>query len=226
MMYGLAMSCCAVLLGIGALIIAAVICICISRCQRKSSATVQPTIVVQQQQQYAPQPMVVQRYAPQPTVVVAERMAPVDHLDEQRKMEQRTIAASMCLTEQQLGQFRSAFARFDVDDSGSIDARQLGDVMQLVGEKRTAEELAALAQQMGSGQSGKIDFVGFISIMSHRAKLRAELVKLTVGALRERAVANGCRAIEIDEARDAKDPQAELIELILERMAQPRYRAL
>lgn len=44
--------------------------------------------------------------------------------------------------------------------------------------------------------------------------VRAQLMGLNVGALRQRAIADGCEESQIEEARDSDDPKAELIDLI------------
>lgn len=49
--------------------------------------------------------------------------------------------------------------------------------------------------------------------------LRAQLTPLTVRSLRERALADGCHANDIENARDGDDPKSELIELILKQAA-------
>ena len=49
--------------------------------------------------------------------------------------------------------------------------------------------------------------------------LRAQLMPLTVRDLRERALADGCRANDIENARDGEDPKSELIDLILRQAA-------
>jgi|EP01046_Picozoa_sp_COSAG06_P048682 hypothetical protein len=49
--------------------------------------------------------------------------------------------------------------------------------------------------------------------------LQAQLVPLTVRELRERALADGCHANDIENARDGDDPKSELIVLILRQAA-------
>ena len=46
--------------------------------------------------------------------------------------------------------------------------------------------------------------------------MRTQLMGLSVGELRQRAAADGCEESQIEDARDAKDPRSELIDLIME----------
>ena len=94
----------------------------------------------------------------------AKRAAFEDYERKKRKEKEAGQAASLNIKDEQLQDFRNAFSRFDADGSGSIDARELGSVMRMLGDNPTVVEVAALAHQMDA--SGEIEFGEFVEMMA------------------------------------------------------------
>jgi len=78
------------------------------------------------------------------------------------------------LTEEQITEFKEAFALFDGDNDGSITSRELCTVMRSLGENPTALEVDAMIKQVDgtfdADGKGHVDFAEFMSLMSHKMK--------------------------------------------------------
>merc|ERR1711998_294943 len=72
------------------------------------------------------------------------------------------------LTEAQLDEFREAFNSFDKDGGGSIDAKELKDLMASVGQNPTDEELQEMIAIADADGTGDIDFAEFVTLMAHK----------------------------------------------------------
>jgi len=72
------------------------------------------------------------------------------------------------LTEAQLDEFREAFNSFDKDGGGSIDAKELKDLMASVGQNPTDDELAEMIRIADADGTGDIDFAEFVTLMAHK----------------------------------------------------------
>ncbi|KOO33067.1 calmodulin, partial [Chrysochromulina tobinii] len=72
------------------------------------------------------------------------------------------------LTEAQLDEFREAFNSFDKDGGGSIDARELKELMVSAGQNPTDEELEEMIRIADADGTGDIDFAEFVTLMAHR----------------------------------------------------------
>ena len=72
------------------------------------------------------------------------------------------------LTEAQLDEFREAFNSFDKDGGGSIDAKELKDLMASVGQNPTDEELKEMIAIADADGTGDIDFAEFVTLMAHK----------------------------------------------------------
>ena len=65
------------------------------------------------------------------------------------------------LTEEQTAEFKEAFALFDKDGDGTISTKELGMVMNSLGQKPTPQELDNMISEVdidGNGEIGKIIF--------------------------------------------------------------------
>ena len=60
------------------------------------------------------------------------------------------------------------FNHFDVNDSGTIDTNELGDLMKRCGQKLSRSQLRDLVKELDSNQSGDIDFDEFCEMMLER----------------------------------------------------------
>ena len=72
------------------------------------------------------------------------------------------------LTEAQLDEFREAFNSFDKDGGGSIDSKELKDLMASVGQNPTDDELAEMIRIADADGTGDIDFAEFVTLMAHK----------------------------------------------------------
>jgi len=69
-------------------------------------------------------------------------------------------------------EYTKIFAAFDKDGSGTISTKELGDVMNTLGQTLSAKELDAIVREVDSDDSGQIDFDEFCTCMA-KAKEKA-----------------------------------------------------
>uniref|UniRef100_A0A1J3HXG0 Calcium-binding protein CML19 n=1 Tax=Noccaea caerulescens TaxID=107243 RepID=A0A1J3HXG0_NOCCA len=70
------------------------------------------------------------------------------------------------LTNQKRREIREVFDLFDIDGSGSIDARELNVAMRSLGFEMNNEQLNELMAEVDKNQSGAIDFDEFVHMMT------------------------------------------------------------
>eukprot|EP01112_Ceratiomyxa_fruticulosa_P008867 TRINITY_DN22_c0_g1_i5.p1 TRINITY_DN22_c0_g1~~TRINITY_DN22_c0_g1_i5.p1 ORF type:complete len:149 (-),score=43.35 TRINITY_DN22_c0_g1_i5:145-591(-) len=73
------------------------------------------------------------------------------------------------LTEQQIAEFKEAFALFDRDNDGKITTGELGTVMRSLGQNPTQAELKDIIKEIDDG-SGTVDFATFLTTMQRKMK--------------------------------------------------------
>ncbi|CAB1344297.1 unnamed protein product [Coregonus sp. 'balchen'] len=69
------------------------------------------------------------------------------------------------LSEDMIAEFQAAFNLFDSDGGGDISTRELGQVMRMLGQNPTREELALIIEEVDEDGSGSIDFEEFLVMM-------------------------------------------------------------
>ena len=74
------------------------------------------------------------------------------------------------LTEEQTAEFREAFALFDKDGDGTISTKELGTVMNSLGQKPRAAELETMINEVDIDGNGEIDFEEFLTMMAKKLK--------------------------------------------------------
>ncbi|PAA85820.1 hypothetical protein BOX15_Mlig005972g2 [Macrostomum lignano] len=72
------------------------------------------------------------------------------------------------LTEEQVAEFKEAFALFDRDGSGSITVRELEVIMRSLGQNPSEQELAEMIQSVDIDGNGEIDFPEFMAMMAEK----------------------------------------------------------
>ena len=72
------------------------------------------------------------------------------------------------LTSDQLEELREAFQTFDIDRSGSIDAKELGYVFRSLGINATKKEVYAMLRRVDVDDSGTISFGEFVTLMTQQ----------------------------------------------------------
>lgn len=74
------------------------------------------------------------------------------------------------LTEEQVAEFKDAFAQFDKEGTGKISTRELGTLMRTLGQNPTEAELQDLITEAESNTNGQLDFNEFCSIMAKQMR--------------------------------------------------------
>ncbi|KAJ1295644.1 hypothetical protein BS78_01G238700 [Paspalum vaginatum] len=84
------------------------------------------------------------------------------------------------LTPQKRKEIKEAFDLFDIDGSGTIDARELNVAMRALGFEMTPEQINQMIAEVDKDGSGTIDFDEFVHMMTDKMgerDAREELVK-------------------------------------------------
>ncbi|XP_793110.3 calmodulin-alpha [Strongylocentrotus purpuratus] len=70
------------------------------------------------------------------------------------------------LTEEQIEEYKEAFAIFDKNGDGIITTKELGEVMTSFGESPNEGELRDMVNEIDVDGNGEIDFADFLSLMA------------------------------------------------------------
>ena len=89
-------------------------------------------------------------------------------------MGEATEKRGMTLSQDELDACRDAFNKFDADQSGTIDATELRNVLAAMGQEPTDEELFQMIAECDKDCSGDIDMPEFLDMIERSAQ-RAEL---------------------------------------------------
>lgn len=74
------------------------------------------------------------------------------------------------LTEEQIAEFKEAFALFDKDNNGYISSGELATVMRSLGLSPSEAEVADLMNEIDVDGNHKIEFSEFLALMSRQLK--------------------------------------------------------
>ncbi|XP_078092521.1 troponin C, skeletal muscle-like [Mustelus asterias] len=89
-------------------------------------------------------------------------------------MTEQQADARSYLSEEMIAEFKAAFDMFDIDGGGDISTKELGQVMKILGQNPTREELDAIIEEVDEDGSGTIDFEEFLVMMVRQMKEEAK----------------------------------------------------
>ncbi|NEO84740.1 MAG: hypothetical protein F6J87_10870 [Spirulina sp. SIO3F2] len=72
----------------------------------------------------------------------------------------------MLVSHPNLQDFKTAFAQYDRDESGEIDAAELGQVLQNLGETPSEASLIQMIDAVDKNENGKLEFGEFLNLMA------------------------------------------------------------
>uniref|UniRef100_A0A7R9UHT9 Calmodulin n=1 Tax=Pinguiococcus pyrenoidosus TaxID=172671 RepID=A0A7R9UHT9_9STRA len=68
----------------------------------------------------------------------------------------------------EIAEFKGAFELFDKNRDGTVDVRELRNVLRSLGQDPTSEELMEMVEEVDFNQNGVIDFNEFLTMMISR----------------------------------------------------------
>jgi calmodulin len=74
------------------------------------------------------------------------------------------------LSDEQITEFKEAFALFDKEGTGTISTKELGIVMRSLGQNPTDSELQDMVNEVDADGNGTIDFPEFLTMMARKLK--------------------------------------------------------
>jgi calmodulin len=74
------------------------------------------------------------------------------------------------LTDEQVAEFKEAFALFDKNNDGEITSKELGTVMRSLGQNPSESELQDMINEVDTDNNGTIDFPEFLTMMARKMK--------------------------------------------------------
>jgi len=75
------------------------------------------------------------------------------------------------LTDDQIQEFKEAFALFDKDGNGTITAKELGAVMRGLGQNPSEEEIRTMIDEVDTDCNGSIEFDEFLLLISNKIRM-------------------------------------------------------
>ena len=69
------------------------------------------------------------------------------------------------LTDEQIAEFKEAFALFDKDGDGTVSTKELGVVMRALGQNPTDAEVTEMIKEVDIDGNGEVDFDEFCGLM-------------------------------------------------------------
>lgn len=104
-------------------------------------------------------------------------------------------------TEQEILEFKDAFAMFDIDGGGTIDTDELKQVLTELGDAPTDEEIQEMITMIDENGDGEIDFDEFLNLMRLRMGESGEDAEQKLKDVFDVFDADGSGGIDRDEMR-------------------------
>lgn len=104
-------------------------------------------------------------------------------------------------TEQEILEFKDAFAMFDIDGGGTIETHELKQVLTELGDKPTDEEIQEMIVMVDENGDGEIDFDEFITLMRLRMGESGDDAEQKLRDVFDIFDADGSGGIDRDEMR-------------------------
>ena len=126
----------------------------------------------------------------------AQKQRPEETPQPSKKRQSRTLTSS------QIKELQETFVYFDKDKDGRISSKELGLVMQSLGQNPTDSEIRDIINEVDADRNGQLDFEEFVTMMSIHMKTADEMEKELQQAFKV-FDANGDGYINVDELRQA-----------------------
>ncbi|KAI5702885.1 calmodulin-A-like [Diaphorina citri] len=78
-----------------------------------------------------------------------------------------SLSGKLTLDEEQITEWKEAFALFDKNGSGKIVSKYVGTVMRAIGRNPTEQELEDLLKEVDPDDVGSVDFESFLKLMAN-----------------------------------------------------------
>ncbi|KAL9644484.1 hypothetical protein ABK040_009349 [Willaertia magna] len=74
------------------------------------------------------------------------------------------------LTQQQIKEYKEAFAFFDKDEDGKVSKQDLEKTLQALGENKNQNDIRKMIEECDPSRTGYIGFTEFITVLSQKLK--------------------------------------------------------
>jgi len=120
------------------------------------------------------------------------------------------------LSSDYLNELRDAFKIFDADGSGSISSDELGDILKILGQNTSNEELKSMISKIDQDGNGTIDFEEFADFLASGERVSVTSVESAFKVID----INGNGALDKEELRDVltrlgESPRSNQIEYMM-----------
>ncbi len=94
-----------------------------------------------------------------------------------------TMGGFEYLSEEQISLYKDAFGIYG-DSDGTVSTRELGPMLQYLGQNPTTSEIQEMANECDADGSGSVDFPEFLQMMAKKlAEIDSEVTRLWLGLI-------------------------------------------